>query len=143
MNEQTSAAGGSREITSAEKIYVFSESGVNMSRSGSKASKGDIRSALQKILDAEYITAEGEKQTGADTIALTLYQQATDPQSPHYIKAVDTIMKLTSPKEQIETDTAAYKLIQATAARDTMDIFGDGDSFTQAARESIRERLPV
>ena len=49
----------------------------------------DLRTAIQTLLDTEYVT-EGETQTGAELIALAIFDQAKNPESPYFGKALDT-----------------------------------------------------
>ena len=80
-------------------------------RKGGKASgrsrkkKAELRTAIQALLDKKYVV-DGEKHTGAELLALNLYQEAMNPDSKNYIRAVEAIMKLTdtSEKEKLEID---------------------------------------
>lgn len=99
--------------------------------------KGDLRTAIQALLEREYIT-EGETRTGAETIAAALYQQASDPESPYFGKALDIIVKLTDQREQLQTDKMRYDLIRATEPP-LIDL--NNDPTTQMTREHIRERI--
>lgn len=99
----------------------------------------DIREALQALLSMEYVE-NGETLTGAETIAAALYKQATDPESPHYTKALELILKATDPRAQLQADEMRYKLTQATEPPSGLQILDDSDPLTQATRERIRER---
>lgn len=100
----------------------------------------DIREALQALLSMEYVE-NGETLTGAETIAAALYKQATDPESPHYTKALELILKATDPRAQLQADEMRYKLTQATEPPSGLQILDDPDPLTQATRERIRERI--
>ena len=99
--------------------------------------KGDLRTAIQAMLDMEYVT-EGETKTGAETIAAVLYQQATDPESPYFSKALDIIIKLTDQRERLQADKMRFNLAIAT---EPPPFDFDIDPTTKATREHIRERL--
>lgn len=108
-----------------------------------KALTKDIKTALQMLLDSEHVTPEGQTQTGAEAIALALYQQAADPESRNWSKAIDIVMKLTGERETLETDVLRYKLIKQTEppSMEMFNAFGDSDGGTIQLRENIRERI--
>lgn len=106
-----------------------------------KAKKAEIRTALQALLDKEY-TEDGQTMTGAEQLALALFQQAKDITNPHCIKAMEIITKLTdtSPKEQLELEAIRYQLTKATAPANSFDIMGI-DDYEESTKENIRQRL--
>lgn len=101
----------------------------------------DIRTALQTLLAAEHVTPEGDTQTGAEVIACILYQQATDPLSPHYAKAVDTIMKITNEHTQLENDVMRCKLIKQTEPPDPFYDIKGSDPDTLKVCGHIRKSI--
>lgn len=103
-----------------------------------KKHTGDLRTALQQLLTVEHIE-DGQTLTGAEKVALMLYDQATDPTSPHYTKAVDLLLKATDPRPQLAADEMRYKLTQATEPP-TGFILDDPDPITERTRERIRTR---
>ena len=112
-----------------------------MARKSTKTQKAEIRTALQSLLDMEYVE-NGEAMTGAEQIALALFKEAKDPSSPHWIKAIDIVTKLTdtSPKEQLELDVIRYQLTKATAPASTFDML-DSDPYAENTKENIRARI--
>lgn len=108
-----------------------------MAKKNTHTLKGDLRTAIQALLEQEYIT-EGETRTGAETIAAALYQQASDPESPYFGKALDIIVKLTDQQDQLKADKMRFELARVTEPT----IYElDTDPTTEATREHIRERL--
>lgn len=103
--------------------------------------KKDIRTALQMLLDAETVTPEGNTQNGAECIAAALYQQAIDPTSPHWAKAIDVIMKLTGERETLESDLMRVKLIKQTEPPDPFYDLRGSDPDTAAVCGHIRSRI--
>lgn len=107
-----------------------------------KNTKAEIRTALQALLDTEYIE-DGKKTTGAEQIAYALFSQAKDPNSPYWSKAIDLVLKYTdtSPKEQLELDMMKCQLTKATAPASGLDLLCDRDDFAETTKEGIRHRL--
>jgi len=99
----------------------------------------DLRQALQQLLTVTH-NENGQTLTGAEKVALILYNQATDPTSPHYTKAVDLILKATDPRPQLAADEMRYKLTQATEPPSGLQILDDPDPITERTRERIRTR---
>ena len=107
-----------------------------MGKKNTHTFKGDLRTAMQALLDREYVT-EGETKTGAETIAAAIFSQATNPESPYFGKALDIILKLTDQREQLQADRIRFDLARVTEPTS----YDFDDPTTRATREHIRERL--
>lgn len=98
----------------------------------------DLKNAIQALLDRKYLTDDNKQMTGAELIALTLFDQARDPSSPYYGKALDTIVKLTftTEREKLQADKLQIEVTTATAP--TM---WEEDPFSQAIKQTIRDDM--
>lgn len=78
-----------------------SDEAVKNGKKGGKASaaarrkKRDLLKATQEIIDGTYDDEQGEKITGADKIALTLFKIASNPNHKQCIQAMRLIFEIT------------------------------------------------
>lgn len=79
------------ELTKDEKARGARASSAARSRNAS------LRKSLQALFDGEYKIddiSDGKKISGADLLALRLFETAVNPESKNYAKAVQTIVKV-------------------------------------------------
>ena len=81
------------ERTESEKREITRKGGIASGKARRK--KADIKKALQSILDETYTDENGEKFTGEDRLAMTLYKAATDKKHRQCIQAQRLIYELT------------------------------------------------
>ena len=81
------------ERTESEKREITRKGGIASGKARRK--KADIKKALQSILDETYTDENGEKFTGEDRLAMTLYKVATDKKHRQCIQAQRLIYELT------------------------------------------------
>ena len=81
------------ERTESEKREITRKGGIASGKARRK--KTDIKKALQSILDETYTDENGEKFTGEDRLAMTLYKVATDKKHRQCIQAQRLIYELT------------------------------------------------
>lgn len=70
-----------------------------------------LRKSLQALMDGKYEVdniSDGEKISGADLLALRLFETAVNPESKNYAKAVQTIVKVMG-LDKSETEAALMK----------------------------------
>ena len=98
----------------------------------------DLKNAVQALLDRKYLTDDNTQLTGAELIALTLFDQARDPSSPYYGKALDTIVKLTftSEKERLQANKLQIEVTTATAPQ-----MWEEDPFSESIKQYIRDDM--
>ena len=102
-----------------------------------------LRDALNELLASEHTTPDGDKGSGSELIALAIYNQATDPASPHWAKSVDMIAKLTNERERLAAAALQLELMERTEPKQAAyDVFKDDDTGELLKlRQSIRESL--
>ena len=98
--------------------------------------KAELREAMQALIDKKY-TDETGKHTGAERLAMKIFNEAMAPESKNWSKAIDTILQLTdlNPKEKMEID----KL------RKQVDLLDNGeiDPFTKAIQAYIEASIAM
>ena len=93
------------ELTRDERVKGARASGAARSRNVS------LRKALQALFDGKYKIddiSDGETISGADLLALRLFETAVNPESKNYAKAVQTIVKVMG-LDKSETEAALLK----------------------------------
>ena len=102
--------------------------------------KTEIRTALQALLDKQYTDDEGTL-TGAEKVALALYNQASNEDSPNWSKAIDIVTRMTyiSPKEQLEIDAKRYELSRRVSNTGIFDLYED--ELSVDVKDDIRQKL--
>ena len=88
------------ERTESEKREITRKGGIASGKARRK--KADIKKALQFILDETYIDENGDKFTGEDKLAMTLYKVATDAKHRQCIQAQRLIYELTGQDKTLE-----------------------------------------
>ena len=88
------------ERTESEKREITRKGGIASGKARRK--KADIKKALQSILDETYIDENGDKFTGEDKLAMTLYKVATDTKHRQCIQAQRLIYELTGQDKTTE-----------------------------------------
>lgn len=93
------------ELTKDERAKGARASSAARSRNAS------LRKSLQALFDGKYEIDDisgGEKISGADLLALRLFETAVNPESKNYAKAVQTIVKVMG-LDKSETEAALLK----------------------------------
>lgn len=93
------------ELTMDERAKGARAAGAARSRNVS------LRKALQALFDGKYKIddiSDGETISGADLLALRLFETAVNPESKNYAKAVQTIVKVMG-FDKSDTEAALLK----------------------------------
>lgn len=93
------------ELTKDEKAKGARASSAARSRNAS------LRKSLQALFDGKYKIddiSDGENISGADLLALRLFETAVNPESKNYAKAVQTIVKVMG-FDKSDTEAALLK----------------------------------
>lgn len=81
------------QLTESERRAMAKKGGVASGQSRRK--KSNIKKTIQTILDETYVDNRGERKTGEEILAITLFKIATDKKHRQCIQAQRLIYELT------------------------------------------------
>ena len=94
MNDENLKKGKETQFRSGEEQAEKARKG-GVASGRSRRKKSDIKKTIQAILDETYTDNKGEKKTGEEILAITLFKIATDKKHRQCIQAQRLIYELT------------------------------------------------
>lgn len=94
MNDENLKKGKETQFRSGEEQAEKARKG-GVASGRSRRRKSDIKKTIQAILDETYTDNKGEKKTGEEILAITLFKIATDKKHRQCIQAQRLIYELT------------------------------------------------